>query len=421
MNNDINVIFEMFPLGITKSYDEILEDNDFCHVMRDRLQYLCLEYGYSFQWLEDNFGLAYNMCALLHMPLFWHFLRKDTLTLYKNLEKYCFKKFNPPDDDEIILRSIIFLILTKNSKCLDGAAETLDYLLDCLAKQDRKFAKKLLSFSKEDNQKYKFNLRISPGARASWRDEGGFDCLFRNTLFFDNEEMNRIYKYVVCLWPLDERCKIASYINFYFTFSYLNQYEKCDYANDLKWEIIQGMQYLENLVTADENKGDKRDETTDFLKNGVKEEEKVYENVKNEGLKKNISNESSHSRGRKPEFLFNMDGEKDHILTKEWASKFVDYLKFHKSSSKHIDTSKDNYVNKTFVVFYKRWIEVDIVLSQPNGNACYRFLKEDCKLRMKAEMKTYANYIRNMINGAKDLDLIDIELNVHAFLNKHKK
>ena len=46
MNNDINVIFEMFPLGITKSYDEILEDNDFCHVMRDRLQYLCLEYGY---------------------------------------------------------------------------------------------------------------------------------------------------------------------------------------------------------------------------------------------------------------------------------------------------------------------------------------------------------------------------------------
>jgi hypothetical protein len=86
-----------------------------------------------------------------------------------------------------------------------------------------------------------------------------------------------------------------------------------------------------------------------------------------------------------------------------------------------IDTTKDNYVSKAFIVFYGIWKKKNLVASTPNGNACYQFLQEDCALQMKAEKKTYANHIRNMINGAYDLDLIDIESNVRTFLYTHKK
>lgn len=128
------------------------------------------------------------------------------------------------------------------------------------------------------------------------------------------------------------------------------------------------------------------------------------------------------SKGRTPESLFkNAKEEKDDALTQQWATLFVDYLKLHKAFSLVIDTSKENYVSKAFVVFYGIWQRGKLVASTPNGNACYQFLLEDCALQVKAEKKTYANHIRNMINGANDLDLVDIELNVRTFLNTHKK
>ena len=120
--------------------------------------------------------------------------------------------------------------------------------------------------------------------------------------------------------------------------------------------------------------------------------------------------------GRKAESLF-----QDNALTREWATLFVEYLKLHKAFSKEIDTTRDNYISKAFVVFYEAWEKKNLVASTPNGNACYRFLQEDCALQMKAEKKTYANHIRNMIYGANNLDLTGIESNVCTFLNTHKQ
>ena len=125
---------------------------------------------------------------------------------------------------------------------------------------------------------------------------------------------------------------------------------------------------------------------------------------------------SSRKGGRKAEPLF-----QDDLSAQEWATLFVEYLKLHKAFSKVIDTTRDNYISKAFVVFYGVWKKKGLVASAPNGNACYQFLQEDCALQMKAEKKTYANHIRNMINGANDLDLIDIESNVRTFLYTHKK
>ena len=154
-----------------------------------------------------------------------------------------------------------------------------------------------------------------------------------------------------------------------------------------------------------------------FMADDAEVVEEVQEEIKEassqtlEGVKT-----SPRKGGRKAESLF-----QDDTITQEWATLFVEYLKLHKAFSKVIDTTRDNYVSKSFIVFYGVWKKKELVASMPNGNACYRFLQEDCALQMKAEKKTYANHIRNMINEANNLDLIDIESNVRTFLNTHKK
>ena len=147
-----------------------------------------------------------------------------------------------------------------------------------------------------------------------------------------------------------------------------------------------------------------------LMKAFMADDAEVVEEVQ-EGVKT-----SCRKGGRKAEPLF-----QDDLSAQEWATLFVEYLKLHKAFSKVIDTTRDNYISKAFVVFYGVWKKKGLVASTPNGNAYYQFLQEDCALQMKAEKKTYANHIRNMINGGNNLDLIDIELNVRTFLNTHKK
>lgn len=155
-----------------------------------------------------------------------------------------------------------------------------------------------------------------------------------------------------------------------------------------------------------------------FMADDAEVVEEVQEEAKEASSNQPLEGIKTASRkgGRKAEPLF-----QDDASTQQWATLFIEYLKLHKVFSKEIDTSKENYVSKAFVVFYGIWQRRKLVASTPNGNACYQFLLEDCALQVKAGKKTYANHIRNMINGANDLDLIDIESNVRTFLNTHKQ
>ena len=151
-------------------------------------------------------------------------------------------------------------------------------------------------------------------------------------------------------------------------------------------------------------------------------EETPMDETSDEGLSEVKESGKPRSKGRTPESLFkNKGGEKDEALTQEWATLFVEYLTHHKAMNKEIDTRKDNYVSRTFVVFYQKWVKSGLVSSLPNGNACFQFLQDDCGLTLKVGKCTYANHIRKMITEAKELDLWDIESNVRAFLNTHKK
>lgn len=118
------------------------------------------------------------------------------------------------------------------------------------------------------------------------------------------------------------------------------------------------------------------------------------------------------SAGRTSEELFE-EGRQEQVML------FTDFLKEHHRFSTEIDTSKGNYVNKAFIAFYAQWMKSRLVSAQPNGNACYRFLKDDCGLSMKSEKKTYANFIRAYITDV-DAALDDVALAVEDFLLKKK-
>lgn len=177
---------------------------------------------------------------------------------------------------------------------------------------------------------------------------------------------------------------------------------------------------IENNIYINSNSHEKETSVVDIDVEEVKEENQM--DSSDEPLSEVKGKIKNRQYGRIPEPLFkNTEGNKNGAFTQEWATLFVEYLKLHKAYSKVIDTTIDNYISKTFVVFYEVWKKKNLVSLIPNGNACYRFLQEDCALQIKAEKKTYANHIRNMINGAKNLDLIDIESNVRTFLNTHKQ
>ena len=117
------------------------------------------------------------------------------------------------------------------------------------------------------------------------------------------------------------------------------------------------------------------------------------------------------SSGRSSEALFE-DGREEQVAL------FTDFLKEHHRFSTEVDTRKGNYVNKAFTAFYAQWMKACLVPAQPNGNACYRFLKDDCGLSMKTDMKTYANFIRAYIVDADKEALGDVVLAVEEFLLK---
>lgn len=132
---------------------------------------------------------------------------------------------------------------------------------------------------------------------------------------------------------------------------------------------------------------------------GVKEENPTTERLNTTGKK----------GGRKPEELF-IDGK-----TQEYADLFVHFLKNHNRSNEKIDTSRKNFVNRAFVSFYRQWKKDGVVQKQPNGNACYRFLKFDCKLSFQVDdIKTYGTFIKNLIND-EEVDLTDMELRIEKF------
>ena len=402
MKKTLEPFFDNFWIP-AKNYSEILKDNEFCPIMSEKLQDLCIDYGYDFQWLGDSFELAYHICGLLHLP-FWRRLNADTATLYKCAEEYYLKKYKPSEDDTYILRSIIYLILTKHSASVANP-ETINYILSRLAEKNRKFTKDLKCYSRKDTQKYTFIFKCYPGSPESWRRDNLFHPLLHYCdldTYDGRKKAVRIYKEIVCSWPLEERDEVCSKIWEYYTCfhsSYwlpfneqLDDYEKEELLDKTKIALT----YLKSLVHIDLHPNQ-----------GMEAQQFAIKNTK---------------AGRKPGILFENNAD----ARKEWADKFVEFLKKHHWYSISLNAHKDNKVNMAFAVLYKHWSKSGVVEKSPNGAACYRFLKTDCGLKIDVKERAYVNFIRKLINDLSNDELkkakwLDMDIKVSELFKTVKQ
>ena len=86
------------------------------------------------------------------------------------------------------------------------------------------------------------------------------------------------------------------------------------------------------------------------------------------------------------------------------AERFNRFLAGQGLAGTPLNSGTTNPVNKAFVALYRH---LDLP-EQPNGDACYRFLKEDCGLAFTVNQKTYANFIRKAIDTMPDADLAEV-------------
>ena len=94
----------------------------------------------------------------------------------------------------------------------------------------------------------------------------------------------------------------------------------------------------------------------------------------------------------------------DAETNRKQAERFNRFLAGQGLTGTPLNSAQTNPVNKAFVAVYRHLDLPD----QPHGDACYRFLKEDCGLTFTVGQKTYANFIRKAIDTMSDKELAEV-------------
>ena len=107
-----------------------------------------------------------------------------------------------------------------------------------------------------------------------------------------------------------------------------------------------------------------------------------------------------HKKEKKKGFLFG-----DLESNRKEAKRFMDFLKEYNVPITTLSSGMAAHpVNKAFVALcHYRGLYID-----PNGYACYRFLKDDCGLAFAVDEKTYANFIRPQIKNEPNYKIGDM-------------
>ena len=368
---------------VDKSYREILEDNEYNAKIEDFITLINAQIGrQSFlDTLSQNFEAAYWLCGSLS-----HDFRKLALTPYHGIVNSLsvhddprFRSISENPEEMDTLHAIVYLMLKHDTKCKrpDDALAAIS----CI--KDKMMASETVRFAMEDKNKYEYNHSIS--ISRNWKD-----CEIKEKMrgesMAPHNVAERIIFFASCFDEQDKECMInrafsaaIDVVSEEGCVSYLDEY---DDINEYK-EAVRAY-LLEKL------------DTGGLMRNEIQTEEEEGQSAEFVGEEKAVKKKG----GRKPEPLFS----DKNTTTQEQANIFVCFLKKHNQSNKEIDTTVGNYINRAFAAFYRKWMKENIVPKNPNGNACYRFLKEECKLAFKVDVKTYGDFIRKMITRNTDLD-----------------
>lgn len=364
-------IFKVYKyFHVKKSYEEMLAENDYNPKIKEFI--LGINARIGTQWvvkeLETIFKAAYWLCGSLS-----HDFGKydDYGTVLNSLPEHNYRFMaGLPQFPEAMdtLHAIVYLILTHdvNYQRPTDADEAFSRI-----KNDR-LAKDLQKFFRKDKKKYHYNYSIS--IDRNWED-------------------GEIEKFLNDYWEPDTAAeKILDFASHF------------DKGFDRKRMINRAFSAVCNLYRKWNGQRYLGYEPQEY-------EDELWESLSSlRNSRSSSNNVVNQTRIRDVNLLF--DNEE---LQQRRASQFVDFLKKHKRSSEKVNCKKDAYINRAFVAFWRKWEWKDEETPLPNGSACFRFLKDSCKLEVDVEMKGYGDFIRKKISDEK-YDLKGVDLKVEDFL-----
>lgn len=131
---------------------------------------------------------------------------------------------------------------------------------------------------------------------------------------------------------------------------------------------------------------------------------------------------ASRPRGRVQQHLFQLQsGEKDVELAQRCADQMAKFLELHpvpEGCSRYLESSNANYLTNVFMAFYEHWRDQGFTHPQLNGQACRRFLMEDCHLPCGTAEKSYGDWLKLRIEKG-EIDIVR-KCDVRGFLKSQR-
>lgn len=368
MDGKVFMVYKYFH--VKKSYEEILVENDYNPKIREFI--VGINAGFGRQEMIADLGTifktAYWLCGSLSHNFRRHYYGAVVNSLSQHISSYM-TRFLQDDGAMDTLHAIVYLILEHdaNSQRPADADDAFSRI------KNGRLATKLRNFSGKDKKKYHYDYSIS--INRNWKD--GEVEEFINDYWEPDIAAEKILDFAS---HFDKEFDRKRMVDKAFS-AVCNLYKKWD-----------GQRYL----------GYEPQEYKDELRKSLCSlEESRYICERNK----------MKTRIREVNPLFG-----DEELQISRASQFKDFLKKHKRFSGKLNCKKDDYINRAFVAFWRKWEWKDGKEPQPNGSACFRFLTGYCELDGDdVSMKGYGDFIRKRISDEK-YDLKGVDLKVEEFL-----
>lgn len=372
-------IFKVYKyFHVKKSYKEMLAENDYNPRIREFILRINAKMGT--QWvvkeLETIFEAAYWICGSLSHDFRKYDDYEGVVNLLPDLKNRLMSDLPQHPEAMDTLHAIVYLMLEHDESFWRPA--DADEAFSRISKKRKRLADALQKFSGKDKKKYHYDYSIS--IDRNWED--GEVEEFLNDYWEPDIAAEKILDFAS---HFDKGFDRGRMIDKAFS-AVCNLYKKWDGQRCLGYEPQEYKDKLwESLCSLDRSRS-------------------------------SSNNVVNQPRTREKNPLFD-----DEDLQQRRASQFVDFLKKHKRFSGKLNCKKDDYINRAFVAFWRKWEWKDGKEPQPNGSACFRFLTGYCELDGDdVSMKGYGDFIIKKIRD-KEYDLKGADLEVDDFLRNAPK
>lgn len=134
-----------------------------------------------------------------------------------------------------------------------------------------------------------------------------------------------------------------------------------------------------------------------------KEKEKGEQLASKESKSSQLSPTSMASLGKQKPFFLKTDNTKEENkeVRQRERDRFLRYLSLHNMGNRTLTTQQDDTLNSIVASFLIVWREKGWIARNISARAAWRFLHDDCGLKSDSTQQSYANKIKEWVDGKK--------------------